>query len=150
MLRPMRLGLALFLFVSLIMPTGPVNASPQKISEDCTICGHVCCCPEICKPLIEKRKKEAASHCSVAPEKKQAKAELCDQSASSCQIQKLPPAGIVNFRNEAICSSPRLMILGDVQFSSGLSQRSIREASFFLSFLAPLEIPTPPPRHSPV
>ncbi len=139
----------LLLIFSLLVPAAPINSSAQKLPEDCVVCGHACCCPEMCKPLIKKMKEDAASHCSMQRSQKQSKVESCDQPNSICRLQRAPPAGILNLKNEAAWPNPRLAILGDVNPSSGRSKESIFESSLFLSFLAPLEIPTPPPRISP-
>jgi hypothetical protein len=47
-----------FRFLLLFTLLAPPPSAPLKaaVPQDCAICGHACCCPEMCKPLIEKAK----------------------------------------------------------------------------------------------
>jgi hypothetical protein len=134
----------------IIVGSAPIQPAAQfQQQEDCVVCGHACCCPEMCKPLIKKIKPEAASHCSTQQSRKRSKIESCDQPNSICRLQSAPPAGILNLKNEGGWPNLRFTVLADVNPSSRTSKESIFEARLSISFLVPLEIPIPPPRSFP-
>ena len=140
----------LFLMSSIIFGSLPVQSGGAEPKvETCLICGHVCCCPEMCQPLIEKNKKEAASHCSVKRNSPQPKIQSCDLPNSVCQLQSVPSPGFLNFKNEGKFSDPQMTVLSDIDPSSGLSKEAILDSTFLFSCVVFLEISTPPPRRIP-
>lgn len=46
--------LILALFAPLAFPVAP-RAFRPPLDPDCPVCGHACCCPELCRPLLQKR-----------------------------------------------------------------------------------------------
>src|SRR5262245_49740096 len=75
----MRFFVSLLLSFLLIVPSFSAGPLPQKPPEDCIICGHACCCPEVCAPKLKamKKKKVMACHlpdsiCKVTPQKQMA------------------------------------------------------------------------------
>lgn len=137
----------LMLIGFIIVGSVPIQPAAQfQQQEDCVVCGHACCCPEMCKPLINKMKVDAASHCSMQQSRKQLKVESCDQLNSICRLQSAPSAGILNLKIESFWPNPQLTVWGDGAPSSGFSKERIRESDFEFSYPVPLDVRTPPPR----
>ncbi len=134
----MRFGLRLFLVFSLLVPTGPVNAFSQKPSEECAICGHVCCCPEMCAPKIkELKEKQSRAHSG------------CDQGFSKCRLQSSEtPSGLINTRESITFSNPQVRILSVLSNTQQGQEFRIYESDHICSFPISFEIPTPPPKFS--
>ena len=140
----MRFGLRLFLVVSLLIPSGPVNAFSQKPSEDCVICGHACCCPEMCKPMIKKMKEDAASHCGV-PAKRPKASNGCEQPLSVCSLTPKDPVSALAFQERSLISRPTSWIIGSLcPDDPGLSSLIFHASQ--LNLPSPIrEVLTPPP-----
>lgn len=120
-------------------------ASRQKV-EDCSICGHVCCCPEICASKIkEVKKKEAPSHCSVE-HSEHSDAKGCNQPVSICRITSKEPFAALLLEEKTVLINPRAGILGSVRPDNRDNSQSFLEAKSFLLFPCFHETPTPPPR----
>jgi hypothetical protein len=132
----MRFGLRLFLIFSLLVPMGPINSFAQKPPQDCPICGHVCCCPEMCAPKI-KELKDKQSH----------QAARCYQDMASCRLQSAPnPTGLIHTRENLTIPNPQNGILSFfVDACRGRGFRLIEREQLF-SLSTPSEIPTPPPK----
>lgn len=96
-----------------------VGAAVQKPPEDCLVCGHACCCPDVCAPLIKKMNKEkAAKHCGTDG----FVAMSCDQPESVCRIQSAPPVGLAEGRPESDRPNPQFLVLNRINLSSHTEQ----------------------------
>ena len=116
--------------------------------SDCVVCGHACCCPEMCKPIIEKMKKEAASHCGVSPERQDV-LKGCNQSLSVCGLAPKEPVSSFAFQDRSLLSRPLSVVVGAIRPEAmGLS--SLISYTTNLDFLAPIrDVLTPPPEFVP-
>jgi hypothetical protein len=70
----MRRGAGAWLLVAALVAAGMPPAVPPAAPPDCVLCGHACCCPELCA-----RKRAARA------------AESCDRSETSCRLEKDTP-----------------------------------------------------------
>jgi hypothetical protein len=137
----------IFLAGLVIFGSFPVHgiSSPLK-PEDCVICGHACCCPEICAPKIKELKgKKAPSHCSVPEKSYKTGAHGCDQPVSICQFSPSDPISAILLQEKTFIN-PQPGILSVLKPSGGnsptfsLSEDRFRSSPYFQ------ETPTPPPR----
>jgi hypothetical protein len=79
-----------------------VRAAPV-VAQDCVVCGHQCCCPEKCAPLMaELRTREAAL-------------EKCSLPGFQCEIASAPDALISLSDENARALKPRLTFLSRVK-----------------------------------
>jgi len=65
-------ALRIFLLICLVTPAG-LSAAPRSLQEDCVICGHACCCPEMCAPKIAELKALK-------------KAQSCGSASATCRF----------------------------------------------------------------
>jgi hypothetical protein len=127
----MRLIVSFLFLFSLAMPPVPVRAAQSNETEICLMCGHVCCCPEVCAAKKIELQKKAAG---------------CDMKSAQCRIQPEAPTGLMNSKQEASNPSPQMVLLGRAALMSRFSGQTIFDPPYFQSFSTPFEIPTPPPR----
>ncbi len=80
----MRKWSALFLAVMLAVPAHAGGAAPKKQPADCAVCGHVCCCPDVCAKIIKNRKSAAPSSGADAPAQ-----DPCGVSEAQCRLGPL-------------------------------------------------------------
>jgi hypothetical protein len=123
--RWVRLAFVLLMIVDLGCPAN-VSAGLQR--PDCPICGHVCCCPEMCASKLNAAKKTA----------------LCRDSSSPCRLQSRE-AGFTGATKE-ISARPPVIASGAVA-DLHRPQAVRRQADDPIGFIVfPLDVPTPPPR----
>jgi hypothetical protein len=121
------------------------QSAPQK-QEDCVICGHACCCPEMCAPKIkELKKKKAHSHCGVSAVKETA-AKGCDQPLSICSLTSNDPISLIFLQERSVLSKPISWLVETV--SPNLQRGcQLPPSASILSMNSPTEdVLTPPPQ----
>lgn len=123
----MKIFAGFFLVLGLLLPSMPNHSFAQALPEDCAVCGHACCCPEMCKPLIKKMK-------------------ACDQPDSLCHLQSTPTSRDLNFKSESECPNSRFLVLSYVAPLGGNNNENVNEAFLYLNFSVWLNILTPPPK----
>jgi hypothetical protein len=122
--------LVLVLFAPLAFPVAPRAFRPPP-GPDCPLCGHACCCPDICRPLLQKQK--------VVPGR-------CDRE-SLCRSPEERPAASLGFDSKNFPALDRCL-------SGGRSRAGESRSRFFsparaVSFCLRPPPRTPPPRLHP-
>ncbi len=129
---------------TLILSPISSGASIQKPPEDCLVCGHACCCPEVCAPLIKKMKEaKAAKHCGAEGPGSDVS---CNQPDSICRIQSVPPMGFSGGRAETDWPNPQFTDLKEADVSAQRAKGALFDHCPLGSFSLALDVPTPPPR----
>jgi hypothetical protein len=119
-----------FLFLATSLPIQAKTESAPA-SVDCHMCGHACCCPEVC----------------AAELKAQREAQSCDQPETACRIESSRD----NFSfAEANFSEIRIRPAAerfDARFFEPNHQYALRRSNKLILTSSPIkQIPTPPPR----
>lgn len=135
----MKFVVRLFLIISILVPAAPLKSVAQKLPENCIICGHACCCPEMCAPKIKKMKEEANhnSHKNL---------KGCASSSETCRLQSSDAEGFIQTEEKISNSEIQKQflpheLLGLKEAWAKLQQYSAPQ------FLSPfLENLTPPPK----
>lgn len=139
--------LHLFLISLLVLgsyPTAGSATQPKQI--DCPICGHICCCPEICAPKIkELKKKRGLLHCPVTSDRPVKMKQGCDQPVTICRFKSTDPIPAMILQERAVINL-RTVIWTGAKPENATESRSPLEADFLVSPANFQEPPTPPPR----
>ena len=127
------------------LPSAPLMAQSRK--EDCPICGHACCCPDVCAPLIKEMKKKKAMSCCASMNSSHRKNELqgCDSPFSTCRMGSSNSSPAM-FNNESI-QPPPPSEFAKIKGANPLEGAyRVFSNEFLDSGLCFLDPPTPPPR----
>ena len=88
-----RLGLILFIAIP-----ADLSATIKGAPQDCVICGHACCCPEMCAPKIaELKARERAARLSICEREAACRIDAADNAParlSKGEFQ-LPPRDVI-------------------------------------------------------
>lgn len=124
----MRFFLRFLLILSILLPSAPLRASVMKPAEDCPICGHVCCCPEIC--ALKIREMRSVKSCS----------------SNSCKMSAGNSRAMTNSKDSLIRPEPDPRTLSFTVPSVDLRHERVRSLALGVLLSPTLEILTPPPR----
>jgi hypothetical protein len=128
----------------------PIPASgSQTKPEDCVVCGRVCCCPEICAPIIKERqnKKNQNVSCCSMENMEIADTKERSQTLMMCGLSSKDPVS-------ALAAQDRLIVFRPVSFFVGIAHSNASHSTH-LRIDAPVlllcpqsgEVLTPPPKH---
>lgn len=132
--------------ISLLIPAGPTSAYAQKAPQDCVVCGHACCCPDVCAPkILEMIKKDRLCGQPLKRHVSKTRAS-CDRPKAICSIQSEPLSGLINLRNETIWPNTKLAFVDYTRLLRNAGQERFFDTENISSLSIAMEIPTPPPR----
>ena len=124
----MKNSFQLFLTFAVALGAGPrtfIIAAPQV--EECVICGHECCCPDVCA------------------QKKLSTNKSC-HSEEICKLKPADPSQLFVFQKEFLLIEPSAATFSVVRPESKNETEGMRPTRLVISESAQREIPTPPPR----
>jgi len=123
----MKTGLRLFFIFALLVPAGPINGFVHKPPADCPICGHVCCCPEMCALKLKGMRS-------------------CANDLSTCKISRKDGRAAVNLNDTATRPAQDPRIIPDALHFVNLRHEKVLEEELLRPLSPIAKIQTPPPR----
>jgi len=120
----------IFLMGLLILGSWPVGQSNAGKNDECSICQHVCCCPEMCAAKLAALQRKSN----------------CDQSFARCKIGASPVTGLSVQQENGSVALPKMFVFQLLNSTPSSESRPLPSRSLLSIQSKYAAVPTPPPR----